>query len=307
MVLHKNESIAVHGGHRLGDTLLALVFAHNLIENGYKVTFFSTILDELKPLFPKITLDSSLPPWSAQKEKEMPHPKLAPFNLILFPASSHFLVHKNPEQEKKLWDRGPKVFYERISLPTVFQNVCKTIFCLDNTFRTNGMIPPKGAQAKKFPRRVVIHPTSSDLRKNWQKKKFFQLAEALKKKGFEPYFTLASYERKDWENSTIPLVPKGNMLELAHFIYESGYFIGNDSGIGHLASNLGLPTLTFCPRKTQGKRWGPAWSESELLYPWLHLPGPRLKLYFWKHFISVKTALKGFDKILIQSPTSEII
>ncbi len=305
MTLDKNESIAVHGGHRLGDTLLALVLAHNLIENGYKVTFFSTILDELKPLFPKITVDASLPRWSAQKEKETPHPTLSPFSLILFPASSHFLVHKDPSQEKKIWDRSPRLFYERISLPSVFQNVCHTMLGLKKTFRTNGIKPPKGATAQKFKRRVIIHPTSSDPRKNWQKKKFFKLAAHLKKRGFEPYFTLAPYERAEWKDSPFPLVPEGTLLDLAHFIYESSYFIGNDSGVGHLASNLGVPTLTFCPRKTQGKRWGPSWSRSQMLYPWLHLPGPRLKLHFWKHFVSVKKAIKGFDKILLKNKPSK--
>ena len=88
--------------------------------------------------------------------------------------------------------------------------------------------------------------------------------------------------------------------ELAAFLYESGYLIGNDSGLGHLASALGIPTLTFCRRKTWANMWAPSFHKNIVLTPYSWIPnisGFRLRDKQWKRFISVGRAIRAFNKL----------
>ena len=84
---------------------------------------------------------------------------------------------------------------------------------------------------------------------------------------------------------------------LAQLIYESGWFIGNDSGIGHLASNLGIPTVSLIHRRKTMLRWRPDWAPGEALLPWMPLLLHALKERGWKYFISVNQVLKAFERL----------
>ena len=91
-----------------------------------------------------------------------------------------------------------------------------------------------------------------------------------------------------------------NLSELAVFVCESGYMVGNDSGIGHLASNFGLPTLTICRSYQNALFWRPAWTIGEVITPspWIpNLKGLRWRDRHWKKWISVNKALKGFHRL----------
>lgn len=298
MIVDTKDRVAVFGGRRIGDTLISLVYANNLQESGYDVTVFSAIFPQFKDLFPQFKFDDSIYEWGPHTEKETPHPSLEGYAFKLFPSSGLCFVHTDPEVEKKIWADGDHLFHERISLSHIAQKACKTMLKLPVAEQTNGIHLPEGYTQRKYKNRVLIHPTASNKPKSWQKRKFIRLAKRLEKRGFEPVFWLAPYERAEWEDCPFPLIPKGSFFEIACFAYESGYFIGNDSGIGHLCSNLGIPTLTLSQRKTLGTRWRPSWSTGHLLYPKPLLPGGKLKERFWKHLMSVSRAEKGFDTLL---------
>lgn len=83
------------------------------------------------------------------------------------------------------------------------------------------------------------------------------------------------------------------MLDLAHYIHASGWLIGNESGIGHLASNLGIPTLWISGRGKRLKMWRPAWSPAKVLYPW-YLPGSVLRDRYWREAIPVALVMLTF-------------
>ena len=88
---------------------------------------------------------------------------------------------------------------------------------------------------------------------------------------------------------------------LARYVYESGYLIGNDSGLGHLASALGIPTLIFCRRKTWANMWAPSFHRGVVVTPssWIpNIRGFRLRDRHWKKFISVRMARRAFERLV---------
>ena len=73
---------------------------------------------------------------------------------------------------------------------------------------------------------------------------------------------------------------------LARFVVESHFMIGNDSGIGHLASNLGLPTITIFSSKKRAMLWHPDWGKNQSITPCIKIPGKLFK-NSWKWLISI--------------------
>ena len=58
---------------------------------------------------------------------------------------------------------------------TVTQNLldfCKNVLNLQNVTASNEVSISKDLKYRKFSKRVVIHPSSKDIEKNWPKKKF---------------------------------------------------------------------------------------------------------------------------------------
>ena len=83
---------------------------------------------------------------------------------------------------------------------------------------------------------VVIHPFSGSLRKNWPLASYFELAKCL------PL-------RTEWTCGPEEQLPDAirckNLLELATWIAGARLYIGNDSGITHLAAAVGVPVIAI--------------------------------------------------------------
>ncbi len=103
---------------------------------------------------------------------------------------------------------------------------------------------------------VAIHPGSGSAKKNWPVERFVEVA-----RGVQPLFTVgeADAEAVAAIRAALPdaVVLEGQTLvELAPVIAACRLFIGNDSGITHLAAALGVPTVAlFGP--TDPARWAP--------------------------------------------------
>src|SRR5262249_8522296 len=97
------------------------------------------------------------------------------------------------------------------------------------------------------------------------------------------------------ENMDLPELP--DLDAVTRYIYESSWFIGNDSGLGHLASNLGIKTVTLGMRFRVMQRWRPAWVEGLVLIPPKWLITRPLKERFWKYFISVNQVMRTFCEL----------
>lgn len=97
---------------------------------------------------------------------------------------------------------------------------------------------------------VVIHPFSGSARKNWPLENFGQLARRL---GIAmPVYWCYGPNDPPGDDA----VRIENLYELACWLAKASLFVGNDSGITHLAAAVGTPVLAlFGP--TDPAVWGP--------------------------------------------------
>nr|HID59715.1 hypothetical protein [Desulfobacterales bacterium] len=135
---------------------------------------------------------------------------------------------------------------------------------LDSNFRLSipglSHIEPFNGEKK----RIVIHPGSGSRRKWWALRNFLELSLLIRKiHSYEPIFILGPAEiglRKDIEDhanvgpSSLYCNPESRLL--ISILKEASIFLGNDSGVTHLAASLGIPTLAiFGP--SDPIRWKP--------------------------------------------------
>ncbi len=154
--------------------------------------------------------------------------------------------------------------------------------------KENGLTPFGDLIHRKHIKRVVIHTTSGDPNRNWPEKKFIKVAKWLDSQGFEPCF--------------LPLFP--NLEDLISFIYESGYFIGNDSGPGHIASCLKVPYLVIGREKKHMRHWRPDWGCGEVVTPPNWVPnwkGFRMRERKWKSFITINKVTKKLKSSVLKN------
>lgn len=92
---------------------------------------------------------------------------------------------------------------------------------------------------------VVLCPGSGSYLKNWPFDNFLSLSEQLKKRGFEIIWIAgpAEHSLQFPENDKILL--NQSLLSIAYLLRNCRYYIGNDSGITHLAAMTGCKTIAL--------------------------------------------------------------
>jgi ADP-heptose:LPS heptosyltransferase len=158
---------------------------------------------------------------------------------------------------------------------TMVDNVAtslQTLFEI-NANLDNGLKPPHGLIYRKHPKRVAIHASSSSPDKNWPGAKFLKVAGWLEMNGYEPVF--------------LPHFP--TLEDLTSYIYESGFFLGNDSGPGHIASCLKIPHLIIGANDLQMRLWRPGWHPGEVVVPSKWAPKTH-----WKSFVTARNVINRF-------------
>jgi heptosyltransferase-2 len=111
-------------------------------------------------------------------------------------------------------------------------------------------------------RAVAIHPGSGSPKKNWPIENFMDLARRLKKTGvLTPFYTLGEADR-DAEQALalgeleVCTLAGRDLVGVAAVLSGCAGFVGNDSGITHLAAAMGLNvTALFGP--TDPDQWAP--------------------------------------------------
>lgn len=118
--------------------------------------------------------------------------------------------------------------------------------------------------------KILIHPGSGSARKNWESSNFIKILKKIKPLGMNPEIILGPAEHNLSEifARSLPAGSKVHMLldlgDLVTILSLSGGFIGNDSGISHLAAFTGIPTVViFGP--SSPKRWKPFGRSVEVL------------------------------------------
>ncbi|MCS6771076.1 MAG: glycosyltransferase family 9 protein [Kiritimatiellae bacterium] len=107
----------------------------------------------------------------------------------------------------------------------------------------------------------ILHPGSGSPSKNWPAGRFIELARRLRETGRQPLFLVgeadaAAREGIERNAADISLLAGLSIREVAQILSVASGYIGNDSGITHLAAAVGAPTLAlFGP--TDPALWAP--------------------------------------------------
>lgn len=101
---------------------------------------------------------------------------------------------------------------------------------------------------------VVIHPGSGGRNKNWPIADYARLSEELKRRGRCVTWCIGPAEEQ--MTGPQPILPPMRLERLARALARTRLYIGNDSGITHLAAATGAPTVAiFGP--TDPAIWAP--------------------------------------------------
>jgi len=278
----KNKTAAVLPCRGIGDALLMMIASEAIRKNGVPVTTVHPRLPELREWFPGHSLARSYQfadsDWivaeNDNSEKIRCLKNSYPHRLSVFYPTYHFPKHGILGPADRLFDpRKPMA-----------ENIAAAIGSLlemPGVSKDNGIVPPAGLSHRHHRHRVVIHPSSSSKHKNWLTEKYEEVARGLEKRGFEPVFA--------------PNFP--SLGELAAFVYESGFVIGNDSLLGHLASNLHIPSLVVADKSERMELWRPGWLQGRVITLSHWVPKWRFFEKNWQYFISSARVLRAFDDL----------
>jgi len=103
---------------------------------------------------------------------------------------------------------------------------------------------------------TLIHPGSGSPRKNWPIERFRDLSRELLAFGHRVAWIRGPAESEDALPSGVESIDRPSLPSLASTLAAARLFIGNDSGVSHLAAAVGAPTVAlFGP--TSSRVWRP--------------------------------------------------
>lgn len=97
---------------------------------------------------------------------------------------------------------------------------------------------------------VVVHPGSGSPAKNWPVERYVEIARRLGEGGREVVAILGEADAAEAAALAralpeLPVLDRLSLVELAATLAECGAYLGNDSGITHLAAAVGLPVVAL--------------------------------------------------------------
>ncbi|HZQ97608.1 MAG TPA: glycosyltransferase family 9 protein [Chloroflexota bacterium] len=109
---------------------------------------------------------------------------------------------------------------------------------------------------------VVVHPGSGSPRKNWPVDRFAAMLPALRARGLAVVVVGGPADRAvvedllDLDRGPLRVFEELSLPELAGLLRGAALYVGNDSGVSHLAGAVGAPSVVlFGP--TLAARWAP--------------------------------------------------
>jgi ADP-heptose:LPS heptosyltransferase len=172
----------------------------------------------------------------------------------------------------------------------------------------------KGVDREKRSKVIILHPGSGSKKKAWPLDRFLSLAHALQDH-FDSKILIVLGPAEGPEvhkafggmGSNSFIQAKGlTLLQLASVMEGCWFFIGNDSGVSHMAAALGLPVIAiFGP--TDPTVWSPRGEKTFVVRKGAHCsPCPAERFLQCKDFeclkrIEVEEVLEGLERIGIGS------
>lgn len=326
--------VAIFSSHGMGDGLIQLVMANNFHVNGYLVSYYNDFVSQLQDYIPGIQV-LPFPEYDEVMQKlesigiilydsnsnfihHMPEPlkQWLAENGICYslsrskprhqtikveslkrrcPSESDEFLHRLVGLNRSF--RSNQLFQQRPSAVQLIVNAMQQSLGFKLNTLENGLCVTDSELQSNL-KRIVIHPTSSNTKKNWKQEQFIALADQLAQQGWQAVFTVSPKEREHWVDLVAGKyeVPVFNTIkQLAQYYHASFAFIGNDSGNAHLASCLGLPNLVIFNRWRKSPTWRPAWGVSKIVYP-RSISGKN-----WQQKIPVERVLDSFNRMINES------
>jgi ADP-heptose:LPS heptosyltransferase len=111
---------------------------------------------------------------------------------------------------------------------------------------------------------IVIHPGGGAAKKCWPAERYLALAGQLRRDNHPVRVLLGEVELERWPADVIAnfraaadVQTPGTLVDLMSQISSGSAFVGNDSGPGHLAGIMGMPTLSLFGEASKVERWKP--------------------------------------------------
>lgn len=137
----------------------------------------------------------------------------------------------------------------------------------DALTESEGLLRHLGLEPKRF---IAMHPGSGSVRKNWPAEKFADLLRMAEGAGRR---VLVIEGPSDGEavarvariaGGSMAQVREPTLLGLSAILSQADAFVGNDSGVSHLAAATGTPTLTIFG-STDPAIWAPRASDARVV------------------------------------------
>lgn len=116
---------------------------------------------------------------------------------------------------------------------------------------------------------IIIHPGSGSKKKNWPLENFLAVGEHLRQRGKPFAWVLGPAEQRLQLPPGGRVLPPTSLVNLASELARAALYIGNDSGITHLAAAAGCPTVAVFG-STDPRIWRPLGDNATVVYrkPW---------------------------------------
>ena len=176
-----------------------------------------------------------------------------------------------------------------------------------NFWKSKGVTPEERSKV------IILHPGSGSKKKVWPLDRFLKLAHALQDHpGSRILIVLGPAEGPEVQKAfegmglTAPILAEGlTLLQLASVMEGCWFFVGNDSGISHMAAALGLPAIViFGP--TDQRVWSPRGEEIFVVSRDVHCsPCPQERFSQCKDFeclrgIEMGEVIEGLERIGVE-------
>lgn len=330
-------SVAIIPWGRLGDGVIFLILADNLRRAGYQVTYYSDTIYQMRQWLPQLTIfpapgpeqrdaiidrhdvvinDVCSPMQAGLSEAQCQDLARRTVSISTIsalpehwqstelPVSAQDLLQRQPELHKLLNSSGvvrTSAHGDRTMVDYAVE-YCQHRCGLSAASARVELAPPQGLVKQRHKRRIAIFPTT-DAKKEYSPQRFIKVAEALSRHTCEPHFIVLPGQLEHWKKLAAgwPVHSFNAIDELASFIYESGIVLSNDSGGGHLASMLGLPTVTLY-RKQDDFEYRPGWGQGVVVRPLItpKLLGKRV----WMPFLSPSRVTRSCLGLLAANGTA---